>query len=488
MNKNALKYLGTIFAVAAILLSVHLFNISLIKSGALARSAANQRASGQSIKEWRGCIYDYNMIPLTDRKTANVAAITGESVEVFSRYDQSSVAKHLLGYNLGDGTGAAGLERCFDTVLQSTTDHGIRYITDATGNPINKVMGQSNSTYIAPSNIRLTLDYKIQKIAENAAEKMLDSGAIVILDTSTFDIKAMVSAPGYDQNNVVQSFDQDNSPLVNKAICPYNAGSIFKIITAATAIESNTLLKKPVKCTGETIIDGKKFVCHKDDGHGEMDFADGFANSCNCYFYVLAQNSGAQNVISTAREFGLGESICGDMLNDSTGTLPLRDKYSNRECANIAIGQGELLITPLQATYMTAVVANGGIAKKVNIADSIVDENGDIIKNLRKSGTDIVINADTAQRIASMMRLCVTDGTARDVQNGEVAIAGKTGTAQTGWISNGLPMVHGWFCGFFPYENPRYAMTVFYENGQSGSAACIPIFKEIVMEINKLYN
>ena len=488
MNKNGIKTIGAVFAVSAGLLTAHLFNLSLIKSPSLSKSAASQRASGENIKEWRGCIYDCNMIPLTDRYTSALPTPTGNSVDVFARYDETSVSEHLLGYGLGDGSGASGLESRYDHILKSDTSHSIRYINDATGAPMNKIYNQTNSSYIPRNNIMLTLDYKIQKIAEDSADRMLKSGAIVIMDTKNFQIKAMVSRPGFDQNDILSSMNSEASPLVNKALAQYNPGSIFKIITSAAAIESGVTDNAKINCTGNMIIDKKKFDCHKTDGHGMMDFQKGFASSCNCCFYTLAQKCGGDAIIKTARDFGLGNALCADVLNDSCGTLPTREIYSPRECANIAIGQGEILITPLQATYMTAIIANGGIASDVNIVSGIVDQDGNITKNLLKTGSRVVISPGTASDIASMMRLCVTEGTATGAHIPGLDVAGKTGTAQTGWFSDGSAMVHGWFCGFFPYENPRYAMTVFYENGQSGSDACIPIFREIAKKINILYN
>ena len=488
LNKNPITTIGIIFAICAAVLTMHLSNISLIKSVSLARGASAQRTTGDSIKEWRGCIYDCNMIPLTDRYTADFSTPSGDVVEVFARYDDSSVAEHLLGYSYIDGSGAAGLERRFDELLKSDTSHNIRYINDATGTPRGKVYNQTNATYIHDSNIMLTIDYKIQKIAEETADKTFQSGAVVIMDTKNFEIKAMVSRPSFDPNDITSSLNSSDSPLVNKALSQYNPGSIFKIITAAAALESGTGYNLRTICHGDMLIDKKNFVCHKEDGHGDMDFASGFANSCNCYFYTLGQKCGGDSIIQTARDFGLGNSLCGNMLNDSCGTLPCRESYSPRECANLSIGQGEILLTPLQATYMTAIIANGGVASDVNIVKAVIDQNGTIVQELQNNGSKVVVSPDTANAISSMMRKCVTDGTGISANIPNISIAGKTGTAQTGWMADGTPMVHGWFCGFFPYENPQYAMTVFYENGQSGSEACIPIFTEIAEGINNMYN
>ena len=193
-------------------------------------------------------------------------------------------------------------------------------------------------------------------------------------------------------------------------------------------------------------------------------------------------------IIDEAKKFSLGDTLLNCDLDESPGYLPSGREFSLRDAANTGIGQGEILITPLQAANMACIIASGGTAKNINIADSIVRTDGAQIKNLRsggEKGEKTVINRRTAYAIGKMMREAVLEGTAQAAQNGVVAIAGKTGTAETGWNRDGTPMVHGWFCGFFPYDNPRYAMAVFAEDGKSGSAACIPAFRHIALDVMK---
>ena len=313
-------------------------------------------------------------------------------------------------------------------------------------------------------------------------------GAVVIVDTDTFDVAAMVSRPNFDQTDVEKSFGAEGSPLMNKALCAYNAGSIFKTITAAAMLENNMDKNLVFECTGVYNADGKDFLCNKTDGHGKLDFKNAYAKSCNCFFYNGGVLATGEELVQTAEKFGLGKKHLNCDIAESNGILPYRESYSLRECANLSIGQGEILVTPLQAANMMAIVANGGIGKKINLADSITDKRGAVIQNLRAEGSERIISPETAYVLGDMMREAVLEGTAQSVQNGVVAIAGKTGTAQTGWVENGEIMTHGWFCGFFPYDNPKYAMAVFAENGKSGSEACIPLFRRIVLEINEVYN
>ncbi len=482
-----IKILTIAFVAAISFLAVHIFNVAVIQGGKLSQMASNQRTYSEEVKRWRGCIYDYNMIPLCDRSEAESKKIYGSTVPVTARYTSDSFAKHLLGYVDSDGQGVGGIEGAFDHVLRTDGKSYASYIRDTHGNPIWDNFATKNYSYSPQNNVKTTLDYKIQKIAENAASKYIQSGAVVILDTHTFDIKAMVSRPEYNQNNIADNMDDVGSPLLNKALCSYNAGSIFKIITAAAGIDAG--IDGEVFCSGGTNIDGANFLCHKQDGHGQLNFKNAFAKSCNLFFYDLGQRAGGEKIIQMAQRFGIGSTLVNIDIGETGGLLPQREFFAQRECANISIGQGEILVTPLQAAYFTAVIANDGIAKSVNAADSVVDYNGVVLQNLRKDNSHIVIPKQHAIQIGDMMRECVLEGTAQGVQNGIVAVAGKTGSAETGWIdSEGSPMVHGWFCGYFPYQNPRYAMAVFCENGKSGSEACIPPFREIVLEINELYN
>ena len=482
-----IKTISVIFLVLICVLSIHFFNISALKHTELATSASNQRTRETDVKSWRGCIYDCNMIPLCDRTETKAQTVFGQDVSVTGRYSDNTVAKHLLGYIGSDGNGVSGIEKVYNHLLKTNEKSSVSYISDTRGNPIQSNSIPSNYSYSPENNVKLTLDYKIQKIAEQAADKYISSGAIVILDTQSFDIKAMVSRPDYNQNDIQSHINDNGSPLLNKALCSYNAGSIFKIITSASAIENN--IDTQHFCSGKMTIDGKEFACHLLQGHKNVNFKTAFAKSCNCYFYNISCLIGGEKIVQTAEKFGLSDTLLNIPLNQDKGFLPTKQSYTPRESANICIGQGEILVTPLQVAYITAVIANDGIGKQINIADSIVDSYGKPIQNLRYESSHTVIPKSHALQIGDMMRECVLEGTAQNVQNGIVAVAGKTGSAETGWMDdNGNPMVHGWFCGFFPYENPEYAMAVFCENGRSGSESCIPAFREIVLDINKLYN
>lgn len=482
--KNKIKILMFFSFICITALSAHIFNITAVKQTRYAQSAANERRRIEVIKKYRGGIYDRNMIPLVDAHLEEHSLDSSDTVETEKRYEKFGMAAHTIGYTNADGSGASGIEKAFDSVLTSTATRNAAYMTDAAGGKIAKKL-TSISDNLPDANAKLTIDATVQNIAEKAADEYIENGAIVILDTDNFDTVAIVSRPNFDQNDIGSAFDSTNSPLLNRALSPYNAGSIFKTITAAAYLENGGDSSAEQFCCGFVSAGGLEFACNKKDGHGSLNLKDAFAKSCNCYFYNTAMNIGAKSIIDTAKKFSLGSNLLNCDIGESSGHLPDNTSFSLRDAANIGIGQGEILITPMQAANIACIIAAGGKSKDINLADSVVRADGLQIKSLRKNGERIVISRQTANAVGEMMREAVLEGTAQAAQNGIVAIAGKTGTAETGWNSGGEPMVHGWFCGYFPYENPKYAMAVFAENGKSGSSACIPAFRQIALEIMK---
>ena len=486
MKDFRIKSVLVIFCVLTGLVCINVFNISMIKHAHLSTMASNQRKQTEAIGSYRGCIYDKNMIPL-----ANALMLSGDEdydTAFEKRYSFSSVCRHTVGYAFAGGEGICGLEKTFDSELKDGSTLNITHTKDPFGNLLSdKPVAIENASYIPKSNLKTTIDYKIQKIAEEAADKHIERGAIVIIDIENFDVAAMVSRPNFDQSDIKSCLGSEGSPLMNKAICAYNAGSIFKTITAAAMLSCGTGSDATFECAGVYNADGKDFLCNKKDGHGLINFKTAYAKSCNSFFYSGGIEVSGKAIYDAAKKFSLGKKLLNCDIGESEGIVSQRDVYTKRECANMSIGQGEILVTPLQAANIVAIVANAGVAKRINLADSIVDERGAVIKNLRLEGSERIISKEDALILADMMREAVLEGTAQAVQNGIVAVAGKTGSAQTGWIENGETMTHGWFCAFFPYENPKYAMAVFAENGKNGSSSCIPPFREIVLKINELY-
>ncbi len=490
----------TVFAISSFfcILTSILFGISYSKGSFYTEMASSQQITDTKIHPLRGDIYDKNMIPFTNRHKekyiftkdgleplSDETTQKGYVFETLSRYSKNQYARHLIGYLNEDYTGASGLEEMFDRELTSDKSLIIKHINTASGSPAyTKNYKLINDNYISDSNLKLTLDYKIQKAVEESMDKHIEKGGVVVLDADTFDVLALSSRPNFELGDIKGQLLGDSTAFLNRTTSAYDAGSIFKIITSTCALNNADYTKDhQFFCSGSILSDGLTFACTSN--HGTLNFKSAFAKSCNCAFYSIGMHVGGGEIISWAKKFGLGSPVTNIEKLESSGNITSRRIYSQNESINISIGQGETLITPLQAANMACIIANRGIARDINIADSIVDKKGAVIKNLRGNNTSKVLDYETAEFIAEMMREAVLEGTAQTAQNGIFAIAGKTGTAQTGWYNDETNTlnVHGWFIGFFPYDNPKYAMAVFCEDGKSGANSAIPPFKEIALKI-----
>ncbi len=455
-----------LFLLPMIFLIGAIINISFIKGSQYANLAANQRTKSVS---QRGVIADRHMIPFTGYD---------------NRYGKASLARHIIGYTDTDGKGISGIEKAFESKLSEKASVKNITLTDAEGHAIPSFKAEAHSD--GTQYVNLTLDYHIQKIAENVLDEFGITGAAVVLDVESFDVLAMASRPDFDQTDVESHVSKGSTELLNRATAQYNAGSVFKIITAAAAIEEGLAENFSAECTGSMLLDGIVFPCHTPMGHGVPDMHSGFSNSCNCTFYQLGTALGSDLICTYSRKFGLGEQLLGGTVTESGGNIPRYLSRSLSEAANLSIGQGEIMITPLQAARTACIIASGGIAKEINIACSITGEDGKIIKNLRKPAEDRIISEKSAHKIGEMMLSVTTEGTGKNAYSELISIAGKTGSAETGWKTDEGCMVQGWFVGYFPYENPRYAMAIMTENGRQGNISCAPIFKEIAERIIKI--
>ena len=450
--------------VPFVLLLCVLINIMVFKGSHYTFMAANQRVF--ETEQHRNVICDKNMIPFTKENP---------------RYDENSLASHLVGYVNADGEGVSGIEKAFNDCLLKGSGKNL-VLKDGSGKniPNFKANGQGEENKY----LKLTLDYHIQKTVENVLDSHKISGAVVVMEVDSFDVCAMASRPQFNRNEIQKHTIYGDTELINRAVSPYNAGSIFKIVTASAFIEEGMENSgAPFFCSGGKSLDGIFFTCHKKEGHGILNLNDALAHSCNCAFYNMGTLLGSEKICEYGEKFGIGKSVLKHSLNDNGGNIPKYLSHSNSESANLAIGQGEIMITPLQGAKIACIIASGGISREVNVADCIVNEKGETEETLRKQSEQRVISEETAKKVGKMMFDAVNFGTGTNAKSEKVSIAGKTGSAETGWQTEDGYMVQGWFVGFFPYENPKYAIAVMCENGRQGNKTCAPIFKEIAEEI-----
>jgi penicillin-binding protein 2 len=541
-----LKACRFVFLFLLIIISVKLFNIQAITGQQYSTEAAMQQSRNRIIYRERGDILDRNGISFTGRDTywkailqpvtllnnpnalriitdvlgfdaaylkeqlskdnlpyiTNITAaqaraisdssLTGISViDLRKRYNEHTLAAHILGYVDESGAeGLAGIEKAYQNTLKRGGGVYAGILADA-GNSYMDEFGYRiwNSMGKERLNIQLTLDYHLQSIVESTMDRMVDKGAVVLLDILNGDILAISSRPDFNPSNINPSLSDEEQPLFNRALGTYIPGSIFKMITAAAALENNFSPDVMYNCPGYVDLGGLKMKCtsYDEGGHGNINMVQAFVRSCNSYFINLGMEVGRDKILAMADKFGLGRKtgLENEGIEESAGILPSYiGNASPAEIGNISIGQGEILVSPIQAANIASVIANGGLLHDVSLIKAIVNSQGEKVRNVSVPKWSRAISKETAAALQGMMLLTVQSGTGKwaDI-GGHGGSAGKTGSAETGWVKDNRNILHAWFSGYFPVDCPRYALCVFIEDGQSGSSSAAPIFAEISAQI-----
>jgi len=421
------------------------------------------------------------------------------------RYSHERLASHVIGYineidrwrltkladygyKTKDIVGFGGVEEKYDYYLRQE-EGGLSIEVDSRGKFV-RALG-----FRPPKNgkdLQLTLDLKMQEIAEDGlAEK---KGAVVIMDPYNGQIFAMASSPDFSPAAFVNKenaylrnlFSDASAPLVNRAISSsYPAGSIFKLVVATAGLETGKIdLSTTFSCPGSIHVGKQKFSCW--DTHDEVNLIDAIAHSCNVFFYRTGLLLGPQTIHDWAVKFGFSKATSVNLPYEIDGVVPnplwrriyrLRNWFDG-DTVNFSIGQGELLITPLQAVRMIAVFANGGFLVTPYIVKAV---DGRDVSSYYQRTTPLRIKSSTLDSIRKGLRNAVADvsGTASVLSTLSVSVAGKTGTAQA---PPGQP--HGWFLGYFPYKNPKFVICVFLERGGAGYYAT-SVAKQIIERLIK---
>jgi penicillin-binding protein 2 len=395
-----------------------------------------------------------------------VGDITKEELQVL--YNQ--------GYETGAAIGKSGIEKQYDDVLRGkdgkkfrVVDVQERSLTGEEGDVVPPVDGR---------NIVLTVDRRIQKIAEQALGER--RGSVVVLKPATGEILALVSYPSFDPN---QFFKTDAgqyfnalsldpaSPFLNRAIqSAYSPGSVFKIIMTTAVIGDATIpTARSVQCLGKITLGDRVFNCHVHTGHGYLDLFGGLAQSCDVYFWTVGGELGIEKIDSYAREFGLGALSGIDLPEERSGLLPTPEwkqktqhtKWVGGDTYNMSIGQGFVTMTPLQMANSVALIVNEGVIYKPHLLKETRDP--DTGKIAYKAQPEILhtsyISRETFQTVQEAMRGVITKGTAKPVVDTKaVEVAGKTGTTEIGVEGQW----HSWFAAYGPYQtdNPEDRVVV----------------------------
>lgn len=418
--------------------------------------------------------------------------------------DPDSPLGDLPGYRIG----RTGLENSFEELLQGTPGMRKKEV-NAYGHVV-RILDEKDSK--KGQNLYLTIDHRLQEIALKALKN--ESGSAIVMDVNTGEILSLVSAPSFDGNIFTMPvstkvwnslLNNEKRPLQNKALTGiYSPGSIFKLVVAMAALESKEVTKnKKIFCGGKIRVGNHDFHCWRHWGHGHLNLEEALMQSCDVYFYEVAQLIGAEKIIEMAKRFGLGTPVGIGIKGEKSGLLPsnewklkrFKESWRTGDTINLSIGQGFLTTTPMQLVYMVAQIANGGYAIKPHLIQEPIEVKKKKLGfpkshlDLVKSGMNMVVNFKKGTAYNSRFNI-----------DGE-RMAGKTASTQVrritkkeremGIISQDkLPWKyrdHAIFAAFAPVEKPRLAIVVMVEHGGGGSSSAAPIASEILQEALKLY-
>lgn len=357
------------------------------------------------------------------------------------------------------------------------------------------------------ANLHLSLDLGLQKKAEEVAAAYLEKAklhraSVIIMNPQNGEILALVSLPGYDNNAFARGISQaeyskflndPDRPLFNRSVSgEFPSGSTIKPVFAAGALQEKVITEKTsFLSTGGLRIGEWYFPDWKAGGHGTINVRSALAWSVNTFFYYIGggygdfKGLGVEGLVKYARLFGLGEKTGVDLPGEQAGFVPTvawKEEAKNEpwyigDTYHFAIGQGDVLVTPLQVANYNAAIANGGILYEPHLVSQILGEGDKVIRDVApKVIRKDFISPENIKIVRQGMRDTVAYGSARSLNALPVEVAGKTGTAQ--WSSKKGP--HAWFIGFAPYDNPDIAITVLVEEGVEGSAIAVPIAKDIL--------
>lgn len=424
--------------------------------------------------------------------------ILGHVLGYLGPIDASSRENYLRqGYALNEYVGKTGLEFTFENSLRGTP--GRRYVeVDARGAILTTAALDES---VAGKTARLTIDYELQRASYEALEGGLarvsrEKGAVIVLEPKTGEILALVSYPSFDNNLFTAAADSRAAaqlltnpahPLFPRAISgAYPSGSAIKPAIAAAALQERVIEPRSAYLSaGGLRVSQWFFPDWKAGGHGLTDVRKALAESVNTFFYIIGggyndlSGLGIEKLADYLGQFGFGKLTGIEIPGEAAGLVATpqwkeevkKEQWYIGDTYHMAIGQGDLLVTPLQISRMTAYFASGGEwAQPRIVMESLNHEN---IKSLDDAGPQI--DPAHIQVVREGLRDAVRYGSARSLQALPATSAGKTGTAQ--WSSTKEP--HAWFTGWAPYESPEIVVTVLIEEGKEGSSAATPVAREI---------
>jgi len=390
------------------------------------------------------------------------------------------------GYRAGGLIGKSGVERVYDNVLRGI-DGRQRVEVDAAGRPIRVL---SREAAQPGQSLVLNIDADLQAVAETALGNR--TGAVVAMDPRNGEILVMVAHPAFDPNQFAGGISPANwkrltgdrrIPLLNRATeGTYEPGSVFKIVTGLAALSEGVARRDTMfNCTGQLALG--RWIFHDLHAYGPVNFMKGVAVSCNIVFWTLGGRLGDERLHRYARMLGLAQPTGIDLPTEASGTIPsaewkrriYKEPWYPGDTMNMAIGQGYVVVTPVQVARMLSAVANGGTLFAPRLARRVLAADGfEVMSYAPVSSGKLAVAPESLATLREALRMAVEWGTGTAAAVPGLAVAGKTGSAEN---PRGIP--HAWFAGYAPADRPALVVVAFVEHGFRGGVTAAPIAKAI---------
>lgn len=417
---------------------------------------------------------------------------------------------YKTGYLPSDDIGKTGLEKTYESQLRGT--YGRRLVEVNALGRVQRVLSESSP--VAGQYMTLAMDIRVQAALERALKAHLTAeypkATAIVSDVNTGEILAYVSTPSYNNNDfsggiTTASYTaylaDERNPFINRGVSGnYPSGSTLKPFVALIGLGLGTITAETtVNSTGGLAVGRWFFPDWQGGGHGITNVTKALAQSVNTFFYYLVggygdrEGMGVDALMAGLKSFGFSEKMGIDIPGESDGFLPSKEwKEKTKgepwyigDTYNVSIGQGDVLVTPLQINVLTAAIANGGTVYQPRFVRAFSDkETGERVSVSSTVVRELPANPYHISVIGQGMRECAVSGSCRRLSLLPFTAAGKTGTAQ--WNAN--KNNHAWFTGYAPYENPQIAITVLVEEGKEGSAVAVPIAYDFLREWGKIRN
>ena len=469
MSAQIVRLFGVIVLLFALLI-LFTSRWTVFEASSLDNNPLNSRTLIDQLKIKRGRI-------IADDGEKLAVSVPGPAGTWGRFYPTGSLFSQPVGYSIAKEGRAAGLERSRGDALR-----GLQRGLGSVFGPL--------SSHPVGDDVYTTLDPKATRVALEQLGGQ--PGSVVALDPQTGAVKVMVALPGYDDNNP-NAKGPNISTLNRSTQGRYPPGSTFKVVTATAAIDSG-------QYTPSSAVDGKSPITvsgvplanDNNQTFGTIDLTTALTFSVNTVWAQVAEHVGRRTMTKYMKRFGFYSKppldYPPDEMTSSRPFPPGRGRAyppasPNEDIGRIGIGQGGLLVTPIQMAMVAAAVANHGTLMKPRLTTKIVDQDGRTVEKINASVYNHVMKPSTAQELTQMMKKVVDEGTGTAAQLGGVSVAGKTGTAQIGLPGSGL--TQPWFIGFAPIDNPKVAIAVTVEQSQGGFGGTVaaPIARNVIQTL-----